>query len=187
MDSGWLAVWPIGAFILGGVATQWTGWLNHRRLRAEKAADGIAVQQQRREEFELAHLVEVNQLLRRATEAVRQLDTTFSLYGKRKQDETLTSEHQQELADALEGFRGAVDAVDAQLGFVLADEVREAAGAARDALDAAFARIVTDESVSWRPFEVVMANAYERLSARVREIYAGQPSLPTRFGSASRA
>ncbi|MFJ7191455.1 hypothetical protein [Streptomyces bacillaris] len=182
MDSGWMAVWPVAAFFLGGIAAQLTAFLNHRRQRAERAEDAEAGLRSRREEFELVHLVDVNQLLRKATEAARQLDTAVKLYGARKRDGILTAEDEQELADGLTDFRDAVDAVDAQLGFVLADEVRGSAVAAREALDNTFARLVTDQPVSWRPFELAMAGAYEALSARVRAIYAGQAAGGTSGG-----
>ncbi|MFF0506836.1 hypothetical protein ACFYUH_24965 [Streptomyces fimicarius] len=171
MDNGWVA---IATFVLGGLATQLTGWLDYSRRKKERAADDAAAVQQRREDFELAHLVEVNQLLRRAAEATRQLDIAKGLYGQRKQDGRLTADHQQELADAMVEFTGAVAAVDAQRGFVLADGPREATLAARKAMDVAFGEVLTDQEFSRAPFDTALATAYEQLSARVRAIYAGQ-------------
>ncbi|QKW41733.1 hypothetical protein [Streptomyces microflavus] len=177
MDSGWMAVWPVGAFFLGGLATQVTGWLNHRRQRAERAADEASVIQGRREEFELAHLVEFNGLLREAADRLFDLAGVVQRYRRAEVADALTAEHSAELHAASAALTVVRAAVSAQLGFILHDRVRMAAQMASASIAMTSSSVLDGENTEFEEVTAMTAAAYTALSARVRDIYAGRASV----------
>lgn len=171
--EGWKFWWGIAAFFLGGLATQLNGWLVYRRQRADKLADGQAAVVQRREEFELRHLVEVNQLLRDLMAGLLQMGTAASLerYGAFSEDE---------LRERYTAGQAAVTAADealvAQVGFILDDRLRALVEVAIDAADDVAANVLDEELAhdALRAVGQATRPAFAALSARVRELYAGR-------------
>ncbi|MFD5207321.1 hypothetical protein ACFWIP_17170 [Streptomyces anulatus] len=175
MDSGWMAVWPVAAFFLGGVATQVTGWLNHRRQRAERAADDAAAVEQRREEFELSHLVELNRLLQEYADTLPPLVAALTTYWS--QAPALSDTERGEIfpREVYAATEAAGKAVRSQIGFVLDDDARRIVDEAYVAIDMAASDIlINDDGPNLGQMGAAVNLAHEALSARVREIYAGQ-------------
>ncbi|MFD5785876.1 hypothetical protein ACFWH1_04480 [Streptomyces sp. NPDC127037] len=173
MDSGWMAVWPVAAFFLGGLATQFTALLNHRRQRAERAEDSAAALRQRREEFELTHLVEVNSLLHADAKALGVFsDARIAWTRERRAGAGLEPAYPDGEWDALEAANAELQS---QVGFILADEVRHEVEAARLAVlgTARTVRAGSDDP-EFESLAVTLQTAHSALAARVREIYAGR-------------
>ncbi|MBK3584279.1 hypothetical protein JHN49_11265 [Streptomyces sp. MBT57] len=175
MDKGWMAVWPVAAFFLGGLATQLTGWINYRRQRADKAADDAAAIEQRREEFELAHLVEFNGLLRQNMACLYELSTAVERYRRAESRDDLTAEHGIALRAAGDALESAEASVNAQLGFILDDAVRGLAQEAAAEMDSTSAYILDGDNVTFDEVRAKTDAAYRALSERVRVLYAGRP------------
>lgn len=55
--------WGVAAFFLGGLATQFNGWITYQRQRRDKKADAQAALIQRREQFELTQLTDLHAAL----------------------------------------------------------------------------------------------------------------------------
>ncbi|MGW7617402.1 hypothetical protein ACWGLG_16350 [Streptomyces antimycoticus] len=166
--DGWLAVWPVAAFFLGGLATQLTSWVNHRRQRAEQAEQTVADERKRREEFELAHLVEFNRLLRELHKVVRDLEAA-----------KLQGASQEELAPFGAAMRSAQQDARGQVGFILSTTVRHCAEDALDYLGVAFKELEAERTpLIRRPIHSSVEKAYRSLSARVRELYEDRELLP---------
>ena len=170
-----MAVWPVAAFFLGGLATQFTGWLNHRRQRAEKAEDDAAAVTQRCEEFELQHLVEVNQLVRVARAALGEFSFTLGQYHVTLEPGPPDQEKGAAFVAACNAFEAADAALAAQMGFIIDDRVRELAVRVREELVAAYDRHLhsddpANEALGMRD---LLQETYDALAARVREIYGG--------------
>lgn len=170
-----MAVWPVAAFFLGGLATQVTGWLNHRRQRAERAADEASALQGRREEFELSHLVEFNGLLRQNMTCLYELSTAVEQYRRAEGRDDLTAEHGVALRAAGDALEAAEASVNAQLGFILDDAVRGLAQEAAAEMDSMSAHILAGENVTFGEVRAKTDAAYNALSKRVRALYAGRP------------
>src|SRR4051794_24355601 len=129
--DGWQGLWGIVFFVLGGAATELSSWNTHRRQSAAKREDLEEAVRQRGEEFELQHLVEGNQLLRSLAEREGEfIEAKWPHPLRRGSDEEI---HQQAHA-ALRKVADAEGALSAQVGFILADPVREAVRAAVDAI-----------------------------------------------------
>lgn len=172
-----MTVWPVAVFFLGGVATQGSAWLAHRRRRAERTEDAVAELARRREEFELAHLVEVHGLLRAYADALHEYTSAVGAERRsaRRDDATSTGSP---LA-AWEQMEAAKTAVGAQVGFVLDDDIRALVDDARRMV-AGTADIVSmgnDDPEIWLTSEG-LDEVYAAISARVREIYAGRAGAP---------
>ncbi|MFC8724292.1 hypothetical protein [Streptomyces bacillaris] len=174
MDSGWMAVWPVGAFFLGGIASQFTGWLNYRRQRAEKVEDDVAAAEQRREDFELSHLVEFNTLLRHRMNCLYQAELAARRYRQADAAGTVTEEHQVELGASLQLLLEAEAEVEAQIGFVLDGQVRTAAQLATLTTVWAAEAISQGTDTDFAEVRSRMAFVYNVLSQRVRDIYASR-------------
>ncbi|MCX4592365.1 hypothetical protein OG819_22310 [Streptomyces sp. NBC_01549] len=174
--EGWKFWWGIGAFFLGGLATQLNGWLTYRRQRADKLADERAAVVQRREEFELRHLVEVNQLLRDLMAGLLQLATAARL---ERYDAFPEEEIGERYATGQAAVTAAEEALVAQVGFILDDRLRALVEVAIDAVDEAVADVLSEEMAhgALRAAGQASRPAFAALSARVRELYAGR-ALP---------
>ncbi|AWT42821.1 MULTISPECIES: hypothetical protein [Streptomyces] len=169
--EGWKFWWGIAAFFLGGLATQLNGWLTYRRQRKDRADDAADALRQRREEFELQHLVEVHQLLRSVmTHVLSSRVLAWNLadgVGGELMEESYT--------EARRAYQEAMDGLVSQVGFVFDDEVRGKVGEAAARLAWAFDRHRRED----RTQEVlstgeVVNEAYAALTARVRALYAGR-------------
>ncbi|WP_413753061.1 hypothetical protein NRF20_20770 [Streptomyces sp. R-74717] len=166
--EGWFAVWPVVAFFLGGLATQVSAWLGHRRQRAERAEDAVAEVTRRREEFELAHLVEFNGLLRRYVETYLDLALVVDRHRESQTSDGITA--------ASEALAAAEGDVLSQVGFILDDDVRRIAGLAVDAVETAVSAKLEARVPDVAPIAEPVNRTYRAVSARVREIYSGRAS-----------
>lgn len=169
-------MWPVVAFFLGGLATQLTATLNRRWQQQDKAAQDADQLRNRREEFELAHLVEVHGLLRAQSEMV--WDAAHQLAQYRQQLAGALGAMGEEPPfpqDCIDSVIESEKAVMSQLGFILSDEVRRLVESACSAI-AVEALDVLDEEPSKPPDDTFarVEAAHAALSARVREIYAGR-------------
>ncbi|MGW5272752.1 hypothetical protein ACWEQP_09235 [Streptomyces sp. NPDC004044] len=170
MDSGWMAVWPVAAFFLGGVATQLTGWLTHRRQQLERKRDAAAALHARRESFELENLQKLSdalQALGRASARMHHADIMASretrLYAATLVGEELAEEH-----------RLANQDVRMLAGLVLDDELREQVRAAQSAINVTSMMTRTDPTdadATYRTGLEQLNHVQERVAARIREIY----------------
>ncbi|MGW8953034.1 hypothetical protein [Streptomyces sp. NPDC055709] len=178
-DSGWLAVWPVAAFFLGGLATQLTAYINHRRQRTERAEDDAAALQLRREEFELAHLVEVNSLLRAARAALGEYASALSAYKRTLDSGSPDRELGRTFTESCIAFETAESALASQVGFIIDDEVRRLTGTAGDELKRNYeVHLFADDPDSIRfEFGTSLTDAYAAIAARVRDIYAGRAEV----------
>ncbi|MFD6172062.1 hypothetical protein [Streptomyces coeruleorubidus] len=174
--EGWLAIWPVVAFFLGGLATQVAGWINHRRQRAEKAEDAMAEVRRRREEFELAHLVDCNELMRQARTRLGEYSTALRNYHNARADDQLTSEVGQAFTDSCIAFETAHANLASQVGFIFDDEVRRLVQAGAEQLVSTYERLLFSDDVEDERLDVdgPLNEAYVALSSRVRIIYAGR-------------
>ncbi|MFB7555327.1 hypothetical protein [Streptomyces brevispora] len=162
------------------MATQLTGLLNHRRQRAERAEDAEAASRRRQEEFELAHLVELNGLLHEYVGTLPPLAGALRTYWARAQELTVTERDAAFPHEAMTATTAAARAVRSQIGFILPGEARQRVTEAYEAVDLASADLLlNDEGPDFGVMGTQMNKAYEALSARVREIYAGQANRST--------
>ncbi|MFF3843776.1 hypothetical protein [Streptomyces sp. NPDC002328] len=90
--EGWNFWWGIAAFFLGVLATQLNSWLAYRRQRKDRADDAADALRARREEFELQHLVEVNELMQAAVAALLDYHVSVLLFVDRRDRNSLSSE-----------------------------------------------------------------------------------------------
>lgn len=170
--EGWKFWWGIAAFFLGGLSTQLNGWLTYRRQRKDKADDAADALRQRREEFELQHLVEVNQLLLDYVDGVVHAigyQLALDRLGDNEDIET-------ELLDAYAKFSAADAGLSAQIGFILDDRVRELVRKAAAELGEL---PETDGSgdlslPDMARLSMATRAAFDALSSRVRDLYAGR-------------
>lgn len=171
---GWNFWWGVAAFFLGGLATQLNGWLAYRRQRKDRADDAADALRQRREEFELQHLVVVNELLRTC---VRHCMQTMILSWRNHglPDDRVDEQMVEELREAESAYAAAVAELSSQIGFVFDDEVRRtvAEAAQHIALMNAHPTDAPDRSQVLLEVHASANGAYEVLTARVRNLYAG--------------
>jgi cbb3-type cytochrome oxidase subunit 3 len=168
--EGWNFWWGIAAFFLGGLATQLNGWLAYRRQRKDRADDAADALQQRREEFELQHLVEVNRLLRAYMETA-QAAIHHRLYA-------LALGPSPESRTAQREMLAAERAIDAEVGFILNDRIRQiVAEAVEETAETAMAQHDDTGTVNMLPMAQAQKVAYDAIGARVRELYAGRAGV----------
>lgn len=174
------SVWPVATFVLGLAAAfgrdlisqsrQDRRELTARQHETEKAA------RERREAFELEHLVEFNSLLRASVESFFDFEAAMRPYRAAQAAGQPLTEVGGAAASAGSSFQASHAALAAQIGFIVSDEVREKAKAAASDLNEAYDHELFadhDSPTSSLSREALDA-AYEVLSARVREIYAGR-------------
>ncbi|MGW5123259.1 hypothetical protein ACWEQ7_04190 [Streptomyces sp. NPDC004069] len=172
--EGWLAIWPVAAFFLGGLATQLAGYITHRRQRADKERENAAAQKQRREGFELQHLIEVNDLMTTQFEALHDLSAASRAVNRASHDGRTTEEAADQLIQASDQLEAAEAAAFSRVGFILADDVRTAVIEALQAMMDAARGALGNDSVDWSAVNNTIKPARDKLSARVRDIYAGR-------------
>lgn len=177
-----MAVWPVAAFFLGGLATQLTGWLNHRRQRAEKTEDAAAAFRQRREEFELDHLQRLNEALQVLGRAV----------GRAHHTDLMTSRETGHYAGTMLGPEDS-DALGAAnrevymlLRLVLDDSLREEVRSAHELLNvpSAMHRSPVEQAESAFARAILSLEEVQgRIAERIREIYLTSPVAVSGGGS----
>ncbi|NML54798.1 hypothetical protein HHL19_18650 [Streptomyces sp. R302] len=191
--------WGLVGVVLGGLLAQVANWVDHRRQRRERLEDFLRTKLEQREAFELEHLVEVNQLLRNLR---RRGD---ELISAKKPDPRYAKPPDDHAERCRTAIREADAALDAQVGFILDDKVRELVKAAADRiLDRAWtvyqeAPATFEEAIQRGTLGIGIYTAieetheaaeaaYEAISERVRELYAGfgEPRRRWPFSSWSR-
>ncbi|MGW9028064.1 hypothetical protein ACWGQ5_28675 [Streptomyces sp. NPDC055722] len=165
--EGWKFWWGVAAFFLGGLSTQLNGWLTYRRQRKDKARDAEDAVRKRREEFELEHLVEFNQLLRTAMDKILELANVRNRGGD-------TDPYHQERDAAAEALDVALWPLSAQVGFIIDQDVRLSAALLissmrSDGMSGRYGAEMHIDDLAERARTV-----YDAIGARVRGIYAGQ-------------
>ncbi|MEV6702712.1 hypothetical protein AB0M68_37210 [Streptomyces sp. NPDC051453] len=172
--EGWQFWWGIAAFFLGGLATQLNGWLTYRRQRKDKADDAADALRQRREEFELQHLVDFNGLLVDAMEKVLEYNGAVGAYNALRALDALDDETEQWRERAEEASQAALGSVAMQVGFILADGVRDTATDAIDHLARVNAQLHANNDISVGELASASEALHDGLGARVRAIYGGR-------------
>ncbi|MGV4985767.1 hypothetical protein ACVB8X_06895 [Streptomyces sp. NRAIS4] len=168
--EGWKFWWGIAAFFLGGLANQFNGWITYRRQRVDKAADAAAAVAQQRKEFELQHLVEVHRLLRDCLASLQE----HAIARRNLSRSEPPAEPRQDADDVAQQFMTSAAALEAQVGFILDDGVRELVRHAAEVLELADADVLLREPVDFGALGGAVKPAFEALSARVRELYVGR-------------
>ncbi|MFE2815325.1 hypothetical protein ACFXGG_33485 [Streptomyces nigra] len=172
--EGWNFWWGVAAFFLGGLATQLNGWLVYRRQRKDRADDAADALRQRREEFELQHLVEVNDLLRGCMHHLSASLVLSRIEAHRPADTPDDGLNEQSLEEQ-RAYQEGMGALQAQIGFIFDDAVRNKVGETVTRMDWAYHNRRREEPHRNLLFTGEMVNsAYEALSTRVRELYAGR-------------
>lgn len=157
----------IGASIaLGGVSL--TQSRQDRRERDARREERQKAAVARREDFELQHLVEVHGLLRALADTLLQ----FSRQTRRWRTEADDFEPVPE--EARDEVRAAREALWAQSGFILADDVRQRVIDAYRYIEHVALRMRENELWDQLALERVTGAAFEAIAARVREIYASR-------------
>ncbi|MEV0126619.1 hypothetical protein AB0I16_34605 [Streptomyces sp. NPDC050703] len=178
--EGWQFWWGIAAFFLGGLATQLNGWLAYRRQRKDKADDAADALTQRSEEFELQHLMEVNQLLREAVEELIDYSHAVHRYVHLRDTNSVDESAEERREQAGQASQTALANAAAQVGFILADSVREAADAVMNHIARANTLLHGNGSLDVMALSRVADLVHERIGARVREIYASRTGAQRR-------
>ncbi|MEV5082358.1 hypothetical protein AB0K74_27135 [Streptomyces sp. NPDC056159] len=173
--EGWKFWWGIAAFFLGGLATQLNSWLTYRRQRKDKADEAADALRKRREEFELQHLVEFNQLLREAVDKLHDYSGAVRWYVHLRDTNSLDDAAEQRREEAADAFQVALFNVTAQLGFILADGIRHAAATTVGYMAQASGILHANGSLDVIELAHTADTVYLPLGDRVRAIYAGRP------------
>lgn len=177
-SGGWGWFWIVASMLLGQGTALATGFINNRSQSRREAlarkAERNKTLAERREMFELTHLVEVNTLLRDAMAALLEFSSARSHYRSRRREDPSAppDSYRQPMLDASAASDAALDALRSQIGFILVDDVRTPAAAAEEALTTAAAGVPRDEPVDFGALGTRANFAYEALAARVRDIYA---------------
>ncbi|MFE3722118.1 hypothetical protein [Streptomyces cyaneofuscatus] len=175
--------WGFVGILLGGLLTQVTNWVNHRLQRRERQEDFLRTKLEQRAAFELKHLVEVNQLLRDLRHRGDEL------ISAKQPDPRYANPPDDHAEHCRTTIREADSALDAQVGFILDDKVRELVKAAAERITDRAWTVYQDSPATFEEgmqrgtlgigiytaleetSEAVEA-AYEAISGRVRELYA---------------
>ncbi|MEU4012095.1 hypothetical protein AB0H30_27040 [Streptomyces pseudogriseolus] len=172
--EGWNFWWGIAAFFLGGLATQLNGWLAYRRQRKDRADDAADVLRQRREEFELQHLMEFNQLLTEAIEKLGDYSVSVSQYVHLRDTNSLDDAAEQRREEVGKSLEVMLSKVTAQLEFILAEDVRRSASVAANKMLDAMGLLHANNSPDMMAVWNVSGAVYQVLGKRVRAIYEGR-------------
>ncbi|MGW5273623.1 hypothetical protein ACWEQP_13745 [Streptomyces sp. NPDC004044] len=160
----------MAVFFLGGVATQLTGWLTHRRQQLGREQDAAAALHTRREGFELDHLQRLNDALHalgRATVQAHHADMMASRETRLYAANLLGG-------DLAEEQRLANRDVRMLAGLVLDDALRGQVRSAQSALNVPSMMLRSDPTEADAAFRVgaeQLEVVQERVAARIREIY----------------
>ncbi|MGW6141597.1 hypothetical protein [Streptomyces sp. NPDC055140] len=179
--EGWKFWWGVAAFFLGGLSTQLTGWMTYRRQRKDKLDAAADALRQRREEFELQHLVEFNGLLRVAVDKLQDYGGTVRWSTHLRDTNSFDDEAEQRRVAAGDEFQVALSNVTAQLGFILSDPIRHAAATTVTYMVEQYALLNTPHNLDVIALAHKADEVYVPLGDRVRAIYAGQhAAVPSR-------
>ncbi|MET9580592.1 hypothetical protein ACLQ2D_10775 [Streptomyces sp. DT199] len=171
---GWNFWWGVAAFFLGGLATQLNGWLAYRRQRKDRADDAADALRQRREEFELQHLVEFNELLREAVAAVHAWEQADRRFRHLRDTNSLGDDAVERRLQANAASEAALNAAAAQVGYILVDDIRDAAHRLIDDLYFLSGGIFDGATLSLSQLHNQTMEVHDAIGARVRAIYAGK-------------
>ncbi|MDW4913747.1 hypothetical protein [Streptomyces californicus] len=170
MDSGWMAVWPVAAFFLGGLATQVTGWLTHRRQQLERKQDAAAALHARRESFELDQLQKLSDALQNLGRKAAQVHHADMMAGR--ESRLYGAERLAEELD--EAHRLAHQEVRMLSRLVLNDDLREQLADARSAMLVPSAMNRADPRAAEAAFVEGLQKldqVMDEVAAQIREIY----------------
>ncbi|MGW4560976.1 hypothetical protein ACWEN3_00780 [Streptomyces sp. NPDC004561] len=180
--EGWKFWWGIAAFFLGGLATQFTGWLAYRRQRAERVEDAAAAAAQRRADFELEHLMATNQKLHDYRERFLEFSAAAMEVGSSADQEHAA--RNQVLEEANATLNVCEVALYAHIGFILDDVVRASVLRATQAIEAAATLAIGGGAVDYPAVNRAVSEAYDTLSARVRQFVRRQCEAMTCYVTA---
>ncbi|MET7294909.1 hypothetical protein ABZS79_22725 [Streptomyces griseoloalbus] len=172
--EGWNFWWGVVAFFLGGIATQLNGWLDYRRQRKDRADDAEDALRQRREEFELQHLVTFNQLVRDAVDKLYDYNGAVRWSIAAREIDPRSEDVQQRREEAGEAFQLSLSMVTAELGFIVADDVRSAAATLVSYMAEKAALLHASGQIEIIALAHQADAVYVPLGTRVRNIYAGR-------------
>ncbi|WP_392968184.1 hypothetical protein [Streptomyces sp. LN245] len=169
--EGWKFWWGIAAFFLGGLSTQLTGWLTYRRQQRDKASEVADAARGRRDEFELQHLLEINQLLRDYSHGMVHFIGYSKALSRLEEDSYL----EEEMVAAQERMDTADLALSAQMGFILDDQIRRLVRTATMGIDnVTTVALLEDGEPDIAALSEMVTAAFDAISQRVRELYAGK-------------
>lgn len=172
--EGWNFWWGVAAFFLGGLATQLNGWLTYKRQRKDRADDATAALRQRREEFELQHLVAFNQLVRNAVDKLYDYNGAVRWDIATRDHDSRDQEIQQRRMETGEAFQIELSKVTAELGFVLADDIREAAAGLVGYMAEKAGLLHASNQIHLIEMAHQADTVYLPIGKRIRDIYAGR-------------
>lgn len=175
--EGWNFWWGVAAFFLGGLATQLNGWLAYRRQRKDRDDDAADALRQRREEFELQHLVEVNQVLTDAIEKLSAFSTVARWNAHLRDTNSLDEAAEQRYEETNRAAELALSKATAQISFILDDSARSGVSDAVGHLLDIWGGLHRDPSRDVAELFQNSGAAYELLGQRVRVIYAGRTGV----------
>jgi hypothetical protein len=171
-------VLPAVTGFLGAAAAFGGNWLTESRQDEREAAarhyERVKAAQGRREEFELAHLVEVNNLLRTCVDRLHALSGAEFWWAHLRDTGGLTDQAVQRVDEARVALGMAQAAASAQIGFILDDAVRAAAKRAVTYISIKGVGLHPGGSLDVNEVVRELSQAYEPLSARIRALYTGQ-------------
>ena len=176
--SNWFeAVWPVGAFFLGGLSTHIRDVLTEKRQREREASARSAERNKaildRRETFELDHLSRLNDALNDLGRAAGRVHVQDSAAGR------ISGEYAgvQLGGDLSEALLLANRVVHTLMGLVLDDDLRELVGRAQSALNVPSGMHRSEMGAAERAFVeaiILLESAQLSIAARIREIYMSQ-------------
>ncbi|WP_049564575.1 hypothetical protein [Streptomyces sp. SBT349] len=188
MPEWFTAVLPVLTLILGAVGVfvqnAFTESRQDRRDALARRHEREAAATERREEFELRHLVEVHQLLRAAEEELTKLLDVMSDFWHQLHEQRTSGgggPDDRHIREADSTMDAALAAIDAQAGFILDDGIRRLARRARSAVRFTSKTLqrANDDPDPDAASEAVR-EAQEAISVRVRAIYEGRASSSPR-------
>ncbi|MFI2039137.1 hypothetical protein ACH470_31500 [Streptomyces bottropensis] len=169
------SVLPVVTAFLGAAAALGGNWVTQSRQDQREATarqhERETAALKRREEFELAHLIEVNDLLRTCVDRLHALSAREFRWAHLRDTHALTDEAVQRVDEARVSLSMAQAAVSAQIGFILDDDVREAVRRAVTFISIKGVVLHPGGSLDANELAGELLSAYEPLSARVRAIY----------------
>ncbi|WP_344289452.1 hypothetical protein [Streptomyces synnematoformans] len=166
MPDWFNAAAPAVGIVVGFVTAQFGGSLEHRRQRAASVL-------QRREEFELTHLVEVNTLLRAYVDAMYAY--TSVVYDARDSRRSEAPMVGRVPGGAKEALDAASAALLAEIGLILDAGIRDEMTGMRNFVNSVAETVeAMDDDPMFDLLEENLERTYALVAERVRGIYAGR-------------
>jgi hypothetical protein len=171
--AGWLdQILSASSTVIGAAIALGGGWLaqsrQDQREREARQDERRKVAIARREDFELQHLVEVHGLLRALKDALVRLSHQTRRWSAEADGYEPVPE------EAWNEVNAARDALWAQSGFILADDVRQRVTDAYGHIEHVARGMGENKLWDQLALERVTGAAFEGIAARVREIYASR-------------